>query len=463
MGAAAALPDVDLFAEQVGWIAPHLPQPNRLGILAWIGRRLHRNAQARFLSHFPIDHPVQRRAERHVIALLRRSWTQPALRYRRLDIPERHVDWPRTYLEATTDPPMHYWLREQTTIPDLGVISALAMLASSFIDLLGLGDATEDRRLRSESLQAAMAGLPHGAVRPAAYSLQHEQRLLRTDGGAREAALAIRECLSFWESSFGGEDDRSALGALARTLQAGDIDNRDTLLELSATLSIARAAVEAAPADCSLGEPWRIENLEDRDAKRSPIILLRAGRLRCRISKGVPQLDERRAEDALVAVLAEMGLHSTGNQPDIVLSFWREDGKKEVLTVLGDAKRNEAGSGERYLRAAVETAAAYLMSYGHLMRLRIHPDRKPGFHGPILPAVTLFCRQGVRCVVGNDSRDEEKLVAALRDRSRALPAILAFDLVHFGCREGEVWRSPALSAWFGRLARQAWETLDGGG
>jgi hypothetical protein len=47
-----------------------------------------------------------------------------------------------------------------------------------------------------------------------------------------------------------------------------------------------------------------------------------------------------------------------------------------VVFVLGDAKRNVTGDGETYVRASLEVAATYLMSFGYRMGLRL-----PGYEG----------------------------------------------------------------------------------
>ncbi|MGZ6674027.1 MAG: hypothetical protein ACXVFM_16925, partial [Solirubrobacteraceae bacterium] len=91
--------------------------------------------------------------------------------------------------------------------------------------------------------------------------------------------------------------------------------------------------------------------------------------------------------------------------------------------------------------------------------LTIHGDAGPGFHGGLDPAVTLFCRQGARKVVGEKGDDVQAIVRRFRDDRAKLSPFVAFDMErHFAVREGE-WSSPALSAWFGRLARKAWHCL----
>lgn len=449
-------PDIDLFIEQVGWLGARLRDPSRLGLMSWIGRALRPEVRAELRGFFLTDHPVQIRAEAEMLSLLRRPWQKRAPRYRRLDVPERDVDWVRTHLEELTAPPSRYWSREQVPLLDAGLLGALCTLGQTLLDLGDLGRIGEERRATRAELREAIARVSRVlGLRHVPYTSLHEQRLSRIDGDARRSALSIRACLSFWRDTFGADGDMARLRALGERLDEVDLRHGGktlySLLELSAAISIARAAEETADAaDLPEGVPWEVEDVDERDETNVPRIRLRAGALSCTISKKAPK------GDRIVPLLLQMGLSARGNQPDMVLTFARRSpsGQEDQIVVLADAKRNAEHDGKGYLASSVDAAIVYAVSYGHLMGLRFHPEGRQGIEGDVLPAVTLFCRQGVGRV-GGVGPQAEGIVARLRN-PETLPAIMALDLSHFfHGAEGQAWHSSILSAWFGRVARQA--------
>ncbi len=457
--AALVQPDLALFIEHAGWLA-RAQGLTRLGLIAWLRQRLTARAADRIREQLPLDHPVQRAAEAAVIGVLRRIIEHRASRSWLQDTPGRLVDWPRTYLNAKGVAPSEFWVREPVLLPDAVVLGALATIASTWMRLLD-DEVSPDRRRRYEALAAAIEGLPPLLRRASAYTQGVERRLQRADPAA---AAKLRVSLDFWTSFF-GDDDARILAQLASNLQRSDLEseNVDTLLELTAALSIARAALSAPAADLPPTGPWRFraaDLLSGRDRSYSDFVL-QSGNLVVRIAKGVPRPPTGKpvAADTLNDILKAMGYHARGNQPDIVITFWHQARPSRFLTALGDAKRNASGSGEDYLRESVEVAATYAVSYGFLMGLTIHGSSGPGFHGSLVPAVTLFCRQGARKVVGVDGDDTDAIVRRFRDDAGELPPFVAFDLErHFSAGDG-TWASPALSAWFGRLGRQAWQNL----
>jgi hypothetical protein len=96
------------------------------------------------------------------------------------------------------------------------------------------------------------------------------------------------------------------------------------------------------------------------------------------------------------------------------------------------------------------------------MRLRFHPGGEPRIDGDVMPAVTLFCRQGVRKVAGVGG-NEQAIIARLR-APEALPAVMALDIDHFfPGTTTYAWNPRILAAWFGRIARQSLAVLQRGG
>lgn len=318
-----------------------------------------------------------------------------------------------------------------------------------------------ERRRRCDALAAAVDQLPPSLRIASIYTPGVEHRLRRADP---IGAAKVRANLDFWKSFF-GEDDARGLAQVAGDLERSDLEsgNIDTLLELTAAVSIARAAVTAPSEDQPPTGPWhfRTSDLVSGRARSYSDFVLQSGDLVARIAKGAPRSPggAPAGRDTLNDVLEAAGYRATGNQPDIVLTFWRSSAPHRFLVALGDAKRNAAGSGEDYLRRSMEVAATYAVSYGSLLGLTIHGDAGPGFHGGIVPAVTLFCRQGARKVCGEDGADMNAIVRRFRNDDVRLPPFVAFDMErHFPALD-EPWSSPALSAWFGRLARQAWRHL----
>ncbi|AKT39616.1 hypothetical protein [Chondromyces crocatus] len=456
--ARTAGPEIDLFIHHLSWLGTFLEGPSRLAVMSWVGRMLRAEVREQLHGLFQADHPLQVQAEMAILRLLNRAWQKRAPRYALLDVPERDVDWPRTYLEELTRPPARYWARETSPLLDADMLGALCSLASSLLELGALSLAVEGSRRSAlrEELRVAIARVARDVGnRRVPFTLRHEQRLLRADDDARRAALAIRAGLAFWRGRFGGEGDALKLREIGEQIQEADLKHQRrtlySLLELTSALGIARAALETREEiDLPEGVRWTLEDVDDRDQKNVPRLRLRSGALTCRISKEPPE------GDMLVSLLAEMGLKSTGSQPDIVMTFSRTDpsGREKSLFVLADAKRNAASDGRAYLSASVDAAVGYAVSFGHRMGLRFHPGGEGRIDGDVLPAVTLFCQQGVK-KIGGAGPDEPDILGRLRGHA-ALPAVLALDMDHFFSGvEPYRWRTGILGAWFGRIARQA--------
>lgn len=453
--------DLELFVDQVSWLGKHLRDPSRLGVMSWLGRVLRSEIRNHLRSFFRADHPTHVYAELELLTLLRRPWQKQAPQYSRLDMPERNVDWARTHVEELTSPPVRFWARDTVPMLDGGLLAGLCSLGRTMLDLGTFGTISDERRATRDALRDAIARVARAiGCRDGAYTHLHEQRLLRMGGETRKSALTIREYLAFWRENFGADDDVVRLRAFGQEIEEADLRcgqrTLDSLLEISSAISIVRAAIEARDeADLPNGIRWEIDDVDERDERNVPSMIIRAGTLSCHISKKSPH------GDTLVPLLKGMGIPARGNQPDIVLKFSKqhEDGQSNEIVVLVDAKRNAEQDGRGYLATSVETAAVYLVSFGHLMGVRFHPDGQGRIDGDVLPAVSLFCRQGVKMIAGVGPRPAD-IVARLRSVER-LPAIVALDVGHFFMGDGKAkWNPAIVSAWFGRIAREASAALD---
>lgn len=459
--------DLQLFVEQAAWLAPQLADSSRVGVLTWLGRRLDDDARKRFMRHFPLSHDLQRQAERAVCALLGRALTAEATRIVPVEDVTRHVDWPLTYARSTLGArtPRPMLARVTHHVPDRFCLGALATLARSWCSLLeladGEGEHSTEYRARIVALHRLMGSRIVRSLPPQSFGPRHVARLRRLDAEAAGHVRSIQDALSFWNRSFGSHaDDRTALERIGLALNEADVTNIDTLLEATTAISIARAAVEAESADLPQGIPWRLRSLESASGKY-PVITLESGELVCEIAKGTPRGGSVGGVRSKVADLlspwADETLpprpdgrsRSNGRQPDIVVSFWRARDPSRVVIALADAKRNATGDGESYLRASLEVAATYLMSFGHCMGLQLKAAPSARYATTLMPGVTIFCRQGARDDVG----------AVARMREDCGPVVMAFDVAKHMSPTSRPWRAPALSAWFGSLARQATKGL----
>lgn len=464
--------DLQLFVEQAGWLAPRLEDPSRLGVIHWLGRRLEPAARARFVRHFPLEHPTQRRAEAGLCSLLSRAIVIHPTKLIPSDEAGRSIDWAATYTRSrgALRPPQPVLARVRHPVPDRGTLGALVSLGRSWKRMLTLaesgGVAGRDYAARRSALGRALAPQLTRGVVAGAFGNRHAARLRRLDEQAAADVHAIEEALAFWKRAFGERDpsDLVALQTVGRVLDEADAANIDTLMEATVAISIARAAVEAPRADWPTLFPWTVERVDDPRGMY-PAIVLRSGDLMCEVSKGTPPSAGRGAKERariadLLSPWADEALpatgraRSSGRQPDVVVSFWFEGDPSRVVFALGDAKRNATGDGESYIRTSIEVAATYLMSFGYRMGLTV-PGSGGGAHATsLMPGVTLFCRKGTGC----DSADAVK-----RLRADKAPVVMAFDLENHLGLGASPWASPVLSAWLGTLGRQAVRVLGGDG
>lgn len=465
-----ASPDVALFVEQAAWLARHLGNSTPMGLLSWICSRLQDDVRRRWLRLFPLMHQDQESAEAALCEVLSMDLQRAAHSARDVESVDRRVDWTETFARSL-DParqPLRYRSSRQVPVRDRRTTAALLGLAQSWCRLLHLAadvahGPTERGGLvlRRRALELALTGHDRRHLGFSNYDVAVATRLKRGSPPELRLAVALERVSRLWSVWFAPQTDAdfTVLRTLAGSLRDADARNTDTLLEFTCAISLARAAVEAGADDWPSGTPWRLVSA-DQPSSSYPRLLLQSGELLCAISKGYPRRPAAvgpptKMKDAtsawIDAVLPRRGQsRSTGNQPDLVLSFWLAGREAEALFVLADAKRNVSGDGETYLRAAVDVAATYLLSYGHCMGLHVSQNGAAPTTA-LAPGVTIFCRQGTRY-------DEPGAVEFLR-RSDALPTVFALDVgQHFGLGRAP-WSAPALSAWMGRLAGQALRSL----
>jgi len=462
--------DLELFVEQAAWLGPKLNDSSRLGVITWVGRRLEPEARRQFAHKFPLTHPVQRDAELAVCGLLARALVTHPERLRAVSSVTRTVDWAATYANAhgRGRPPMPFLARVRNPIPDRACLGALATIARAWSRLLEFDSAgarsaiDDDLDLRSARLRRAVPPQLARGLASVAFDNRHAIRLRNLDGEAAAQVERIEEAFGFWNRLFGAHNssDSDALAALGRSLEEVDARNIDTLMEATVALSIARAGTQAERQDWATAHPWSLVAVDD-PRSTYPVIRLRSGKLVCEISKGTPL--ETRADGSrrrigdLLSPWADEALpptgkaRSSGRQPDVVVTFWLDSDPANVVFVLGDAKRNVTGDGESYLRASLEVAATYLMSFGYRMGLRLPGSDGGAIATALTPGVTIFCRQGT-------GRDASSAIRILRTDAAAA-TVMAFDLENHLSPGMRPWHAPVLAAWLGSLGRQAVRVL----
>lgn len=462
--------DVALFADLAQWMASKLPDPTWLGFVGWLSQWLSVDSVASLRLLLPLDSPEQVRVE---VALC--DWlTVPSTHFARVKTVsqtiERGVDWPESWARSGRMPLTEFTHYEQVVTRDRELEATLAALALKWSSLLQRFPGGDSYAARAERLAVAVRSASRVEMSRASPLHSSHIQALRGHGlKGRTLARCLQDVLAFWCQPVlkYSSTTQLRLATLVSHVSATG-QNVDDMLELTARIAIARAAVSSEPIDYAIGgEPWVLVKATSRDdnarvaGRDKPVLVLRAGPLFCELSKGRPEVVHQRktlkARDNLLHAGEFNGLNPRGNEPDLVLTFWLESAPDVRIVLLGDAKRNATGDGRGYIAASIEVAAVYAASYGHLAGMQLGPA---GLSGPVSPFVTLFCRQGAR----TPTLDREALTERLRATDQPLPFVLSLDLErHFGLDGFGVWDGGLLAAWFGRLARQVLPLLRNGG
>lgn len=440
-------PEIELFLDHSAWLCPRLSDPTRRGLVAWLSGHVGPAVRAQLQRQMPVLNPLHEQAETALLELLGRDLNRCRRAIIRRPSPARSVDWQATYLESLCGTPHEFISTASGMAVDVETIRALRGLATTWAQAL---ESFDDDRIQYRARRLRAARDLHPAAAPVAFSDRHARALASIDRAAASAVQLILRVIDFWNHAFGADGDRQSLLSVAGLLAADDVPNINTLLEVTARLSIARIATSVRAS--AQGPYWQAtpESWAGRNG-----IELRAGGWRCHITKGL-LFDGagRRVVDELNDSVRSMGFGAVGGQPDIVIKFWHIDQPERTLFVLGDAKRNTRGKGEEYLRQSFGDVASYLVAYASALGLQSAPCR-----GALNPMVTLFCSQGVPSIAGCSGHESEQ-AERIRSAPR-LPAIMALDLEHhFGLHKLQ-WRAPVLEAWFQRISDDACAALTG--
>lgn len=451
-----ALSDLQLFAANTQWLLPRLQTPTLEGLVSWLSVHLRDDAAARLRRILVLDHPERLRAEDHVCRLLDRKLTASCSASYRSAVPDRGVDWPRTYLASYGRAPSEVWCSRVVELPDRALLGALAGLAAGWSAALAASSAGRHQR-RAERLEAASQRADALGARASSYAQIHDAKIQRIDP---EAARAIRRVNALpWLRLAEGERSglRDAVQRLGTTLLTnGERDSTlNSLLEVSVQLGIIRAAVEAPQADWPTARPWRLIRPPGGSRRGAKYVtaVLRSGELVCEVSKGAPFQPGQAIVDGLRPLRLAAGVSHSPRQPDIRLSFHHAARPHTRVFVLADAKRNASGTGAEYIKESLDVAVLYLLAYARELGLAL--DERPCglLSGPIWPPFTLFFRKAA-----SRPADPRRLIARLRRPliDERVPVLSLFMDDHFGLQAREPdHASPVLSAWLGAVARQA--------
>jgi hypothetical protein len=404
--------------EFIGHLAKRIPEPDQ-----W--------KKIRFAMQ--IDDPVQLDAEDALVALVK-SIPERSRTIRRWSAePGRNVDWAQTWLAAKTTRPGEFCSLIQTPTLDLQLLHALAGLAYRWRRILEVVPFATGKERRISQLRDVEAVLPR---RQTPWSLAIARRLKRIDGAA---ASTIESAMQMWEGAGNrGEALSNQFNKWLKTDRVRDLKalNEDTLFEWTVALAIARTAVKK--------EMWSMipTRLTGKEAKYGDVMLKR-GDWRLRIAKGKP-LDSvgnvlnAQGEDIVTLAQKQAGLNPTGFQPDVVLSFFKENEPESLVTFLADAKRNGEGDGRGYISASIQKAAVYV----YVFQKWLHHQ----------PYCTLFFWQGVQKVISLPAGTAVELktlasVISSNISEKYLPEILCFD------SRMMAESSDILAAWLSQLAK----------
>jgi len=426
--------DIDLFVHQSCWVYSQLERPGLDSMVEWVSGQMHEEARIRrsLLLRLEVDEPARIRGERALCVALAEAPVRNKVQWHRTSIPERDVDWPRTAEESAALPPSEFWSRRVAKVLDRELLAALCTVARRWRDQLVLVHAGHHHAFRVHSLESALAVVPRGA--------EHSASLDRWS----LARLRQSELLS--AAQF--EDLVRALGRFDRAVPVAQIEaifrevllkeaheqcwrSLDNLLEISARMSVARAAHSRG---------WRLHPVLG-DTGGAGTLLLHRGPLRLEVSKRAPGLDR------FVEVRERSGLarhrRAYSGQPDCVLRFWHVDTPQYPLVVLGDAKRNREMTG--LLRDGLRTAVYYQAAFSRQLGIRLEDGR---FEGGLRPHCTLFYRRG-------PSPPDETLETFRCGQFAEIPEIIAMNLEDdFGVTDEGQFRSEVLDLWVGALEAQ---------
>lgn len=333
-------------------------------------------------------------------------------------VPGRDVDWGQTYLANLMARRGEYCSLVRSPVADIQLLQALASIASLWRRILESVPTAENRDKRIAMLRGIEKALPTGH---ATWSLAITRRLSHFD---RKSTAAIDAAMKLWE----GDENRSKGLAdkfrkwLKENGEEIATDKLNNLFEWTVKLAIVHAATK---------DSWQIKSTK-RDGKLGDIILKKEN-WRLRISKGKP-LDGKgksiiadSGDDRVTELKIRAGEGATGQQPDVVLTFF-EEGNALAVTFLADAKNNQELSVKKdgkkessYINPSILKSAGYVYAFEKWLL-----QEQPRF--------TLFFWQNVKklldadisCDQLNDQQIVNQIIHSLR-QDTSMPDILCFD------------------------------------
>jgi hypothetical protein len=343
---------------------------------------------------------------------------------------DRRVDWPRTLEAADLPIPSRYATAVRVEQPDTELTIELARLARLWSSILV--DLDPKRAARLERAWQGLLPNKHGSG--SSLSPRMMARLAHSNARAA-AAIARGACARYLpvEPAF--------VKALADYLANSTdltVKNADTLLEVTSAFAIARAAVHAG---------WELSSVGKLAGEKYPKLTLTnpTNGLTCTLSKDKPSVTNLRTP------LAEaMGLRTTGGQPDVVVTFGRNDARPVVY--LCDAKRNAYGDGAGYLASSLDRMLAYIVEYGAALDFNLPNYGLATAQRVDAPLATIFAWKDVEKIAGRLRKQAQP--HNLLESDELVPLVMAFDTrdIEAPSRPDEPW---VLKSWFHRLARVA--------
>ena len=467
--------DLNLFTSQIAWAGKQLHDNSLVELVRWVSLQVHGRIAGdkeeredsplvdALLRMLQMDSPLQKDAERKLIALMQHTLKTSVPRWKETDTPTRHVDWPRTYQRALVYPPTRYQSRVTERIPDAQLMGALVYQARQWGDLLSR--ASQSYQQRSDALNDAVDALTdRHAVRVGPLTLPLIHRLEQHGPRAQDAARAIRRVFAQQHRIPKPGHIRKHLHSVLEQqddLYEDAIDAKNKAFNDILEVSVMTAVMRVVDGNTD----WELSEISLDGSKFKAVYQHTVHPITVTIGKSPP------SSDAYVQMRKLAGMAKNVNpsdsEPDLCLTFTNTKSDKSI-SVMGDAKRNGSTKDEKegagYFRDGLRTATYYMSAYAKAMDVTISntkewepsdPDeaslRAPT--GKIRPTVTLFCRQGTDTTFFSVSDD-----APSNDKC---PPILACDMEqHFGMNSNsKKWSSTFMERWFDHIANQAVDIL----
>ncbi|MBD1399999.1 hypothetical protein [Pelovirga terrestris] len=379
----------------IKWLAVKFFEGHRQLLLAWVADYLNDNAVDILRQQMLLDHPDRIKAEELIQKFLDRDLTRPLTRRTTESRMHRNTDWGRTQISKLVGPAQCYVNRRVEHVPDIPLLSGLFGIALLWCQqLAGLSHKHERYIARSKAMDHACSTIRFSPL-AITYDANMSSLLRRCDGGKELADLLDKVQTILWQQ-FDPEKDGKLLVQLFEKESAASSDqpnsercyidrtNADNMLEMIATLALAKAFVD---------QGWRPEkNIFKVGLKLSEGLTLKKNGLTLHIRKGFPE--EVKATDRSIELLKAVEYNNaSGKQPDIVLCFRCDLQKLDPIYLIADAKRNQKNDGAQYRRMALFSILTDLVAFGHKIGFTVSDKQKGCFDAKVKPCGLLFFKQ----------------------------------------------------------------------